>query len=64
MINRTNATKKNTAPTIKNPNLIVAEIEVINGTKDAKSGVMLSMISKLIFSIKSKIPATIGVRLM
>ena len=64
MINRTNATKKNIAPTIKNPNLIVAEIEVINGTKDAKSGVMLSMISKLIFSIKSKIPATIGVRLM
>ena len=64
MINRINATKKDIAPTIKNPNLIVAEIEVINGTKDAKSGVMLSMISKLIFSIKSKIPATIGVRLM
>jgi len=64
MINRTNATKKKIAPTIKNPNLIVAETEAINGTNDAKYGVSLSMISKLIFSIKSKTPATIGVRLI
>ncbi len=64
MINRTNATKKKIAPTIKNPNLIVAEIEAINGKNDAKFDGSLSMTSKLMFSITSKIPATIGVRLM
>lgn len=64
MISNTNAIKKKIAPTNKNPNLIVADIEAINGTNDAKFGVSLSMISKLMFSIKSKIPARIGVRLI
>ena len=64
MISITNAIKKKIAPTNKNPNFIVADIEASNGTNSSKFGFSLSMISKLIFSIKSKIPAKIGVRLI
>lgn len=64
MIINIKAIKKEITPTNKNPNLTVADIDAINGTTDAKFGVSLSMISKLIFSIKSKIPAISGVRLM
>ena len=62
MISNTSDIKKKIAAMNKNPNLSVAAIEAIKGTNEAKFGVSLSMISKLIFSITSKIPATTGVR--
>ena len=61
---RINANKKKIAPTIKKPNLIVADNDAIKGTNDANAGVSLSMMSKFMFSIMSKIPAIIGVKLM
>ena len=64
MINTTSATKKKTAPINKSPNLIVADNEAINGTKEAKFKDSLNMINKLMFSIKSKIPAKMGVKLI
>ena len=61
---RTKTTKKKIAPTNSRPNLINAVTDAIRGTKDAKLGLSLSMIRRLTFSTKSKIPATKGVRLM
>ncbi|GAH75209.1 unnamed protein product, partial [marine sediment metagenome] len=45
---RTKTTKKKIAPTRSKPNLINAVNEAIKGTKDAKLGVSLSMIRRLI----------------
>ena len=64
IMNAIRATKKKAIPINSSPNLIHADKEARNETKADRLGAVLSNINRLIFSITSKIPLIIGVKLI
>ena len=64
IMNAIRATKKKPIPINSNPNLIPADKEAKTETKIDRLGAVLSNINRLIFSITSKIPLNIGVKLI